>query len=100
MHILLWQFTANPHRLPDFLAAYNPTGAWAQLFALAEGYLGTELLAATDHLHRFLTLDRWSTPAHYQAFRTRFAQQYAALDAQCEHLTADEISLGAFTTPV
>jgi len=43
-----------------------------------------------------VTVDRWTSAADYEAFRERFADEYAALDARCEKLTTCEVALGSF----
>ena len=96
MYVLIWEFTVRPEQVPAFEAAYGPAGAWVALFRRAPGYRGTELLAAGGG--RYLTLDRWTDRAAYAAFRQSAAPDYAALDAQCEALTASEREIGAFET--
>ena len=43
-----------------------------------------------------LTIDRWESADAHRSFRSAFAQEYAVLDARCQHLTAQEVLLGAF----
>ncbi len=38
MHGIVWEFEIKPERAVEFVAAYAPNGAWAQLFSQAEGY--------------------------------------------------------------
>jgi heme-degrading monooxygenase HmoA len=103
MFVIIWEFEAAPERIEEFLSIYSPQGEWAQLFARASGYLGTELLQFSEASHptptRFLTLDRWAHEDHFTAFQHAFAHPYAALDARCNGLTLSERKLGAFTTP-
>ncbi|HYE50211.1 MAG TPA: antibiotic biosynthesis monooxygenase [Azospirillaceae bacterium] len=95
-YVLAWRFTAAAGREEAFRAAYAGDGPWAALFGHADGYLGTELLAAADG-RTFLTLDRWASETAFSAFKERFGAEYAALDRECEGLTAAEESLGAYT---
>jgi heme-degrading monooxygenase HmoA len=81
-----------------FVSAYRPGGKWAQLFNLADGYLGTKRLSSTDDAARFVTIDRWRSSEDYARFHERFNQQYRSLDAQLEQLTLSETKLGTFTT--
>ncbi len=93
--VIVWEFLAAPGREADFEAAYGPSGAWARLFSHSAAYLGTELLKAGS---RYLTLDRWSGPDAFEAFKAAHGEDYAALDRACEALTAEESRRGVFET--
>jgi len=97
-HVLVWQFQVRPEHVAAFEAAYGPSGDWARLFARADGYLGTELLRDASSPGRYLTVDRWQTPADVARFRDVHGAEYAALDARCEPWTVSETRLGAFET--
>src|SRR5690242_7070193 len=90
MYRIVWQFDAEPERLAEFEREYGPDGVWARLFRAGEGYVGTELFRSVDRPARFVTVDRWSSRAAYEAFRVARAQEYAAVDTQCERLTRAE----------
>jgi hypothetical protein len=98
MHVILWEFAVQPDRVHDFVAAYRPGGNWAQLFRLADGYLGTELLTSAGDAALFVTIDRWTSAGDYARFHERFGQQYRSLDAQLEGLTVRETHIGTFKT--
>jgi heme-degrading monooxygenase HmoA len=98
MHIIMWEFIVHPDKVREFVSAYKPEGDWAQLFRLAAGYEGTELLSSINDAKRFVTIDRWSNADEYARFRERFDQQYRSLNAQLEGLTIRETNLGLFTT--
>ena len=93
MHVILWRYRVRPGREREFEAAYGPDGAWARLFGADPGFLGTELMRASDEA--YLTLDRWMSGEAFDAFHARNAVAYAALDADCATLTECETSLGA-----
>lgn len=93
MHIVLWRFRARPGLETEFEAAYGEDGLWSRLFLSDAGYLGSELLRATDGT--YLTIDRWASAGAYDAFREANAARYAELDAQCQALTSEEKSLGS-----
>lgn len=97
MHVIVWQYDVAPAHVAAFEETYAATGAWAALFARAEGYLGTQLLADHDVPHRYVTLDRWRSAADFAAFQARFAADYARLDAACEGWTLREERLGVLT---
>jgi heme-degrading monooxygenase HmoA len=98
MHVILWEFEVQPDKIHDFVAAYKPTGDWAKLFALADGYEGTEFLASTDHENRFVTIDRWRSLDDFTRFQQQFGEQYRTLDRLLEGFTLSERKLGTFTT--
>ena len=61
MIALVWRYEVLEEARAAFEATYAPTGAWAQLFARAGGYRGTELFRAEDG--SYLTLDIWRARA-------------------------------------
>ena len=97
MHVILWEFVVHPDKVREFVSAYGPDGDWAQLFRLAAGYQGTELLSSTNNMERFVTIERWNSVDDYAQFHERFSQQYRSLDAQFEDLTLSQTKLGTFT---
>jgi len=92
MHVILWRFRARPGREAEFEQAYGEDGTWERFFRRGEGFLGTELLRATDGT--YLTIDRWVSETAFRAFRESDAQRYAELDAACKALTLDETPIG------
>ena len=97
LHVHLWEFKVSTALTADFERHYGPTGTWAQLFSLSPDYVGTVLLKDSKVPGRYLTIDRWRNEEAYLLFRSTHAKQYAELDNECEQLTIDERSLGAFT---
>lgn len=91
----LWRFRVNPAHRAEFERIYGPRGAWAELFARSDGYLGTELLREVDGAH-YVTVDRWRARGDFAAFKERFTEEYAKLDVSCESLTESETSLGSY----
>jgi len=98
MHVIMWEFVVKPDKIHDFVAAYKATGDWAKLFALANGYEGTELLPSTESADRFVTIDRWRSLDDFARFQQQFGEQYRTLDRQLEGFTLNERKLGTFTT--
>ncbi len=94
MQVIVWEFRVRKGREAEFEQAYGPTGEWAELFKRGEGYLGTELLRDTANRQRYVTIDLWTSPAAYEAFRSRWRQEYEAIDRLCEALTEHEALLG------
>jgi heme-degrading monooxygenase HmoA len=100
MYVILWEFVVPPEKVDAFIAAYKDDGAWAKLFAQAEGYAGTELLCSTeaDQEPTFLTIDRWNSAEDFTRFRKQFGTQYRTLDTQLQVLTVRERKLGMFVS--
>ena len=91
MYRIAWDFLPAAGRVPEFLAAYGADGDWVQLFRRGDGYLGTELIPLADRPGWYRTVDRWESAEAYATFRQARAAEYAALDAACEALTAQEL---------
>jgi heme-degrading monooxygenase HmoA len=98
MYVIVWEFVVRPEKATEFVAAYKSDGAWAKLFAQAEGYIGTELLHATDSDQSTIciTIDRWKTAEDFARFQEHFGAGYRRLDTQLEGLTSRERKLGTF----
>jgi heme-degrading monooxygenase HmoA len=96
----IWEFTVAEEHRAAFELAYGPRGKWVALFRRSPGYLGTELLRDPTTSGRYLTVDRWVSLAAYRAFRADHGDAYAAIDAECEHLTQHERSLGEYEVPL
>jgi heme-degrading monooxygenase HmoA len=90
----IWRYEVLDEARPAFEATYGPTGAWARLFARAEGFAGTELLKAEDG--SYLTLDVWRTRADFDAFLVAHRTDYDALDRSTESWTSCEHRLGEY----
>ena len=96
MYTILWEFLVPPERRAEFERAYAGDGPWAGLFARADGFLGIELLRCTEQDGRYLTVDRWRSPADFAAFQRDSAAEYAALDRRLAGLADVETRIGAF----
>ena len=96
MYIIIWEFRPAANRRDDFETVYGRKGRWAQLFACASGYLGTELARDAKDTTRYVTVDRWQTAQAYEEFRAKYGAEYSELDAACEELTSLEVLVGQF----
>lgn len=94
MFTTVWEFLVAPGREAEFRRIYGAGGAWVELFTGAPGYRETLLLQDTARPDRFVTLDRWDSPADYQRFRAARAEAYAELDRRTAGLTRSERRLG------
>lgn len=95
-YLVIWEFHARRGMEAAFENAYGPQGAWSRLFGSGEGYLRTELVRDLETTGRYLTMDFWSSKQAYEQFRLANADQYRAIDEECEELTASESKLGEF----
>ncbi len=100
MYVIVWEFVVRPENVGAFVAAYKSEGAWATLFAQADGYIGTELLHSTDNGQEttFVTIDRWKTAEDFARFQEHFGTEYRLLDTQLEGLMLRERTLGTFVS--
>lgn len=96
MFVVIWQYEVRPGCEAAFAALYGNGGAWVSLFREHDGYLGTELLQEDGEPTRFMTIDRWSSQAAYDAFLTSAESRYAQIDAQGDALTSAERRIGRF----
>ena len=96
MIVRVWRYRVAEPQREEFERRYGADGDWAQLFRLADGYHGTQLLRDPLAPGVYLTLDRWRSDADFQAFLARFGAQYAALDRACDALTSEETDLGQY----
>jgi len=90
-----WSYRVAPGRDVEFERLYGADGDWAQLFRRSTDYLGTDLYRDTMQPDRYLTVDRWTSRAAYEAFLQAALADYAALDARGDALTVEETRLGA-----
>jgi quinol monooxygenase YgiN len=93
---ILWEYEVRADQLTAFEALYSSTGAWSELFQAAEAYQGTELYRDAARPTHFLTLDRWTSAAAFEAYLPTIQAAYDRLDEQGAALTIREKRLGAF----
>ncbi len=96
MYTIIWEFRITENQRLDFEAAYGARGRWAQLFARAPGYLGTELVCDAEDVTRYVTIDCWESAQAYEEFRSTYGAAYRELDAACEAMTSAEVLIGQF----
>lgn len=94
MYVIIWEYQVKRDRIEEFEKVYSARGEWANLFQKSEGYLGTELFSGEREPHRYITIDRWSSPREYESFLSEWKNEYQLLDMQCEGLTDWETLLG------
>jgi heme-degrading monooxygenase HmoA len=96
MFLVIWEFQVKAGREAEFEHIYGPDGDWAALFKREPGYLGTDLLIDARDSCGYMTIDRWVSPAAYEAFKREWFAEYDALDAACDGLTDGETLIGRF----
>jgi heme-degrading monooxygenase HmoA len=94
MFTAIWEYEVAEHDRPEFERVYAATGAWAQLFRHAAGYLESILLRDVARPGHYVTFDRWQSRLAYDAFLALESTAYAALDEQTSGLTIAERQLG------
>ncbi len=96
MFVILWEFEVKPGCEKSFEDGYGPDGGWAQFFRHDPHYRETRLLRDPFHSSRYLTADFWDSREAYKNFQRKNREEYNALDASFESLTAREMHLGSF----
>lgn len=96
MYVIIWEFGVAPGQERSFEKTYGRSGPWTRLLAKGEGHLGSELLTCRDEPDRYVTIDRWTSLAAYEAFHRKYASAYAKLDDECAGLTKRETRVGQF----
>ncbi len=92
----VWQYTIEPARRSEFLAAYDSQGAWVSLFSSDPSYIKTLLLKDVADENRYVTIDFWKSKADRDAFRERNSIAFNELDRSCEAFTVEEKFLGDY----
>jgi hypothetical protein len=92
----IWQYTVDDMHKGAFLAAYDSTGLWTQLFLRDESYLETILLVDDTNPNRYVTIDYWTSKAARNDFRSKYRSEFEELDRQCEEFTSTEDFIGDF----
>jgi heme-degrading monooxygenase HmoA len=95
-YVVVWEFRPRAGAETRFEEVYGPRGIWARLFATDEAFVATELNRDLKDCGRYLTLDFWRSKQAYDAFRAKHASEYEVIDRECEALTAEQKSVGAF----
>jgi len=94
MFICIWEFRVISGCERDFERIYAPDGDWAKLFRMSPNYAGTDLYHDVTDARRYLTIDRWSSRAAFAELKSRWRDEYLALDGRCSCLTDAEQLIG------
>jgi len=96
MYVIIWEYRVRAGSEAAFEQAYGREGEWVRLFEQGQGYRGTELHRDLAGGRRYVTIDRWTSRAAYDALHDRHVAEYDAIDRRCEPLTEHEELLGTF----
>ena len=95
MYVVPWTYRIAPGNEAALDALYGAHGGWARLLQRDPAYSGTELLRGTADASHYLTIDRWRTLVHHDAFLQGAREEYAALDRQGDAPALEETRLAA-----
>jgi heme-degrading monooxygenase HmoA len=89
-------FSYEVRETSEFERVYGPGGEWAQFFAGAAGYIGTELLRDVELASRYLVIDRWESAEAYNTFASANREEYMSRvdDSRFHH--EQELRFGTF----
>jgi heme-degrading monooxygenase HmoA len=89
-------FSYEVRDVAGFERAYGPDGDWAQLFAGASGYIGTELLRDVETPGRYLVIDRWDSADAYNSFASAHREEYLGRVDDTRFYYDQELRFGTF----
>jgi len=93
MKIRVWRYVVQARSAAEFEQVYGPKGAWARLFSLADGYVGTELYRDVGRLGHYVTVDTFVDDESWRQFLLEHRAAYDELDAKTSDLTLEEQEL-------
>lgn len=96
MFAYVWEFIVKESRADEFLQYYEPDGVWVRFFRRDENFIKTELLHDVANPLRFLTIDYWQSREARDAFRQRYADEFARIDEGCAAFLQAENFQGDF----
>ena len=92
---IIWEFNVKPEFVTAFSETYGPDGPWVELFRSHAGFVSTSLLTPASG-HRFFTIDRWQSEAHFTAMHNAARADYERIDGLAAEWTKSEKRLGVF----
>ena len=95
MFVRIWQYDVAEGREGDFKRIYAADGDWATLFAVSDGYLGTELYRCIGTSGRYITVDRFSSAEAWDRLLDEQGPRYVEIDRLAEATTSRERELAA-----
>lgn len=95
-YVIVWEFKVGAAHVAEFERVYGPAGDWVRLFRHGDGYLGTDLYRHGEQAGCYLTVDRWSSKAAFDAHHAKHQDAYDRIDERCQALTEGERLLGRY----
>lgn len=89
-------FSYEVRDVAGFERVYGPNGDWAQFFAGASGYIGTELLRDAETPGRYLVIDRWDSADAYNSFASAHREEYMRRVDDTRFYYDQELRFGTF----
>ncbi len=89
-------FSYEVRETGEFERVYGPDGDWAQFFAGAAGYIGTELLHDVELRSRYLVIDRWESAEAYNTFAAANREEYMRRVDDSRFHYEQELRFGTF----
>jgi heme-degrading monooxygenase HmoA len=89
-------FSYEVRETGEFERVYGPDGDWAQFFAGAAGYIGTELLRDVELPSRYLVIDRWESAEAYNSFAAAHREEYMRRVDDSRFHYEQELRFGTF----
>ena len=89
-------FSYDVRDVPGFERVYGPDGDWAEFFAGASGFIGTELLRDVDTPGRYLVIDRWESAEAYNSFASEHRDEYIRRVDDTRFYYDQELRFGTF----
>jgi heme-degrading monooxygenase HmoA len=96
MFVRIWQYDVAEGREEDFERIYASDGDWATLFAVSDGYMGTELYRCIGTSAQYITVDHFSSAEAWRELLDEHGARYAEIDRLTEATTSSERELVAF----
>jgi heme-degrading monooxygenase HmoA len=96
IYVRVWELQAKPGMEKEFERVFGAAGAWVKLFRKSKAFLRTELYRDVENSGRYIIVDYFVSQSGFQAFLTKFREQYDALDKLGEGVCASENRIGSF----
>jgi heme-degrading monooxygenase HmoA len=95
MYYIVWNYTVEKAKQPEFEKEYSRGGTWFKFFEPCDDYLGHELIRSEDG-QTYMLIDKWMSKDDYEGFLKGHQLEYDALNAKFAGLYQSEIKVGTF----
>lgn len=98
MYVIVKEYRVEEGKEEAFEAAFDPaSGPRAELFAMSDDYLGSELLHGDADASRYLAVERWRSQRAYERFAHAHTEELTALERAAVELSKGLRLIGDFT---